>query len=46
MLFDLKLDPAVVADKLGHADPNFTMRRYIGVRGDADQAANTATESW
>lgn len=46
MLFDLKLDPAVVADKLGHADPNFTIRRYIGVRGDADQAANNATEDW
>jgi integrase len=33
MLFDLGLDPAVVAGKLGHADPNFTIRRYIGVRG-------------
>ena len=46
MLFDLKLDPAVVADKLGHADPNFTIKRYIGVRGDADAAALAATEDW
>ena len=46
MLFDLKLDPAVVADKLGHADPNFTIKRYIGVRGDADAAAMAATEDW
>lgn len=46
MLFDLKLDPAVVADKLGHADPNFTIKRYIGVRGDADAAALAATEAW
>jgi len=46
MLFDLKLDPAVVADKLGHADPNFTIKRYIGVRGDADAAAMCATEDW
>jgi integrase len=34
MLFDLGLDPAVVADKLGHADPNFTIKRYIGIRGN------------
>jgi len=46
MLFDLKLDPAVVADKLGHADPNFTIRRYIGIRGDADAAAKDVTEDW
>jgi integrase len=46
MLFDLKLDPAVVADKLGHADPNFTIKRYIGVRGDADLTAKAATEDW
>jgi len=46
MLFDLKLDPAVVADKLGHADPNFTIRRYIGIRGDADQAAMALTDEW
>jgi integrase len=46
MLFDLKLDPAVVADKLGHADPSFTVRRYIGVRGDADAHAHDVTEDW
>jgi integrase len=46
MLFDLKLDPAIVADKLGHADPNFTIKRYVGIRGDADQTAMTATEDW
>jgi hypothetical protein len=46
MLFDLKLDPAVVADKLGHADPNYTIKRYIGVRGDADLTAKAATEDW
>jgi integrase len=32
MLFDLGLDPAVVADKLGHAHPDFTIKRYIGIR--------------
>jgi integrase len=46
MLFDLGLDPAVVADKLGHADPSFTMKRYIGVRGDADTAAMAITDRW
>lgn len=29
MLFDLGLDPAVVAEKLGHADPSFTVKRYV-----------------
>jgi integrase len=46
MLFALGLDPAVVADKLGHADPNFTIKRYIGVRGDPDTAAMTVTDGW
>jgi hypothetical protein len=46
MLFDLGLDPAVVADKLGHADPNFTIRRYIGVRGNPDTAAMAVTDGW
>lgn len=46
MLFDLKLDAAVVADKLGHSDPTFTIRRYVGVRGDANEAARQATEAW
>jgi len=46
MLFDVGLDPAVVADKLGHADPAFTIKRYIGVRGDSDAAATRLTEGW
>lgn len=46
MLFDLGLDPAVVADKLGHADPNFTIKRYIGVRGNPDTAAMAITDQW
>jgi hypothetical protein len=46
MLFDLGLDPAVVADKLGHADPSFTMKRYVAARGDADLRAMDLTEDW
>jgi hypothetical protein len=46
MLFDLGLEPPVVAEFLGHADPYFTVRRYVGVRGDAEQTANLATEAW
>jgi integrase len=46
MLFDLGLDPAVVADKLGHADPAFTIRRYIGIRGNPDTTAMTLTDQW
>ena len=46
MLFDLGLDPAVVAAKLGHADPSFTVKRYVGVRGDPDLAAMEVTERW
>ncbi len=46
MLFDVGLDPAIVADKLGHADPAFTIKRYIGVRGDADETATRLTEQW
>lgn len=46
MLFDLGLDPAVVAAKLGHADPSFTVKRYVGVRGDPDSAAMSVTDSW
>jgi len=34
MVLGLGLDPAVVADKLGHADPDFTIKRYIGIRGN------------
>lgn len=46
MLFDLGLDPAVVAEKLGHADPSFTVKRYVGVRGDPDLAAMSITDAW
>ena len=46
MLFDLGLDPAVVADMLGHAGPNFTITRYIGVRGNPDAAAMAVTDGW
>ena len=46
MLFDLGLDPAIAADKLGHADPAFTVQRYVGVRGDPDQRATELSDSW
>ncbi len=46
MLFDVGLDPAIVADKLGHADPAFTIKRYIGIRGDANTTATRLTERW
>jgi integrase len=46
MLFDLKLDAAVVARMLGHSNPAFTLARYVGVRSGADAATNAATEAW
>ncbi|MCU1499714.1 MAG: integrase family protein [Acidimicrobiales bacterium] len=46
MLFDLHLDPAVVAEKLGHADPAFTVKRYVGVRGNPDEQATLLTDGW
>ena len=46
MLFDVGLDAAVVAEKLGHADPSFTVKRYVGVRGDPDAAAMGMTDAW
>jgi integrase len=46
MLFDVGLDPAIVADKMGHSDPAFTIKRYVGIRGDADATATSATENW
>lgn len=46
MLFDLKLDAAVAARMLGHANPAFTMARYVGVRSGADAATQALTESW
>ena len=44
--FDLQLDPAVVADKLGHADPAFTLKRYVGLRGNPDEEATRRSEDW
>ena len=31
LLFDIRLDPAVVATLLGHANAAFTLSRYVGV---------------
>ena len=45
MLFDLGLHPAIVAEKLGHA-PAFTVKRYVGIRGNPDEQATTVTDSW
>jgi integrase len=46
MLFDLRWDPAVVALLLGHANANFTLTRYVGVRGDPRQQLSEATDNW
>lgn len=46
MLFDLGLDPAIVAEKLGHADPAFTVKRYVGIRGNPDEQATALTDNW
>jgi hypothetical protein len=46
MLFDVGIDPAVVARMLGHATVAFTLSRYVGVRTGADGTANRLTEDW
>lgn len=46
MLFDLGLEPPVVAEFLGHSDPSFTVRRYVGIRGNPEEAATLATDAW
>ena len=46
MLFDLKLDPPLVAQLLGHANANFTLTRYVGVRGDPRQTITDTTDLW
>lgn len=46
LLFDVGLDPAVVATLLGHANAAFTMSRYVGVRGDLGAVVTSATENW
>ena len=46
LLFDVHLDPAVVATLLGHANAAFTLSRYVGVRGDLSSTVTAATEDW
>lgn len=46
MLFDVGLDPAVVANLLGHANAAFTLSRYVGVRGDLSATVTAAKEDW
>lgn len=46
MLFDVKIDPAMVSRMLGHANPAFTLSRYVGVRSGADALTNSLTEDW
>jgi integrase len=46
LLFDVGLDPAVVATLLGHANAAFTLSRYVGVRGDLSTTVTAATEDW
>lgn len=46
MLFDVKMDPAMVSRMLGHANPAFTLSRYAGVRSGADAVTNALTEGW
>ena len=46
MLFDVKLDPAVVSMMLGHANPAFTLSRYVGTRGDSKVNAIALTDAW
>jgi integrase len=46
MLFDVGIDPALVARMLGHAHAAFTLSRYVGVRTGADAATNLLTDNW
>ena len=46
MLYDLKAEPAQVANWLGHHSPAFTMARYVGIRGDILEAGYRLTEGW
>lgn len=41
-----RLDPAVVATVLGHANAAFTLSRYVGVRGDLSTTVTAATDDW
>lgn len=46
MLFDVRIDPAMASRMLGHANPAFTLSRYVGVRSGADAATNALTDGW
>jgi len=46
MLFDVRMDPAVVSQMLGHANPACTLSRYVGVRSGADATTNQLMGSW
>ncbi|MCC6185056.1 MAG: hypothetical protein IT194_10395 [Microthrixaceae bacterium] len=46
MLFDVGLDPAVVATMLVHANAAFILRRYVGGRGEVGATVTAATEDW
>jgi integrase len=46
MLFDVQIDPAVVCVLLGHANPAFTLSRYVGVRGHIAPRLNEQTAGW
>jgi integrase len=46
MLFDVRIDPAVVSRMLGHANVAFTLSRYVAERTGADAATNALTEEW
>lgn len=46
LLFDVHLDPAVVASLVGHANAAFTLSRYVGVRGDLSTTVTAATDDW
>lgn len=41
-----RYDGPRLGQPIGHADPSFTVKRYVGVRGDPDSAAMAVTEAW
>lgn len=46
MLFDVRIDAALVAVMLGHANAAFTLSRYVGVRGNAEAQVTALTDGW
>lgn len=46
MLFDVGIDAAVASRMLGHANPAFTLSRYVGVREGAAALTNALTADW